>query len=265
MQPESARTNADEPVDDRERLVSRAFVELADTMVADYDIMELLNRLVTHSVRLLAADAAGIMLADARGELQTVAASSEDARFMELLQLQAGDGPCLECFRAVVRVGVADLARTTRWPAFAAAARDRGAFRAVHALPLRLRGEAIGALNLFHRAPGAMPTADLELGQALADTATIGILSERAIRRGEILAEQLQTALNSRTIIEQAKGVLAQQAGLTMQEAFERLRRYARDRSMRLVEVARQVVARELDLSHRASPSPQRPRARPDP
>ena len=195
----------------RERLVGEAFVALADTLVDEYDIIDLLDRLVGYSVALLAADAAGIMLGDARRELRVVAASSEDAEVMELLQLQADEGPCVECFHTAAPVAVADLAEAAdRWPGFVAAVADRGAFRSVHALPLRLRGEAIGALNLFHRAPGSLPVADLALGQALADVATIGILQERAIRRGEVVNEQLQTALNSRVIVEQAKGVLAQ-------------------------------------------------------
>jgi len=233
----------------REQLVGEAFVALADTLVDEYDIIELLDRLVSYSVALLAADAAGIMLGDARRELRVVAASSDDAEVMELLQLQADEGPCMQCFHTAAPVSVADLGEAAdRWPGFVAAVSDRGAFRSVHALPLRLRGEAIGALNLFHHAPGALPAADLALGQALADVATIGILQERAIRRGEVVNEQLQTALNSRVIIEQAKGVLAQHSGLTMDTAFDRLRSYARNRNLRLSEVARQVVAEALEL-----------------
>ena len=133
-----------------------------------------------------------------------------------------------------------------RWPAFAAAAGDVGAFRSVHALPLRLRREAIGALNLFHHTPGPLPQADLLLGQALADVATIGILQERAIRRGEVVNEQLQTALNSRVVVEQAKGVLAQHHNLSMDAAFDRLRRFSRHHNLRLAEVARQLTNGEL-------------------
>jgi GAF domain-containing protein len=191
----------------REELVSRAFVALADTLVDDYDIIDLLHRLVRFTVELLAADAAGIVLADARGELRAVAASNEAAELMELLQLQSSEGPCLDCYHQAARVSVTDLHEATaRWPAFTAALAEHGAFRSVHALPLRLRKQAIGALNLFHGSPGVLPGADLALGQALADVATIGILQERTIRRGEVLNEQLHTALNSRVVIEQAKG-----------------------------------------------------------
>ena len=247
---------------DREQQVSRAFVAVADTLVDDYDIidlLDLLDQLVAHSVALLAADAAGIMLGDSRHELRVVAASSEDATTMELLALQSDEGPCLECYRTVTQVRVPDLAETAfTWPTFTAAVERAGAFRSVHALPLRLRGQAVGALTLFHREPGSLPEADLALGQALADVATIGILQERAIRRGEVLNEQLQVALNSRVVIEQAKGVVAQRLELRMDEAFDRLRRYARGNNVRLADVARRVVDREFDpatlsAAHRAA------------
>lgn len=232
---------------DREHLLSRAFVGLADILVDDYDVIDLLDRLVGYSVELLAAEAAGILLADSQCRLRVVASSHEDAQVMELLQLQADEGPCLECFHTAAPVSIPDLADTAgRWPAFIAASEQRGAYRSVHALPLRLRGQAIGTMNLFHSAPGALPKSDLALGQALADVATIGILSERAIRRGEVRAEQLQTALNSRVIIEQAKGVLAQRGNLPMDEAFDRLRRYARHHHARLSEVAHQVIETDL-------------------
>ncbi len=234
----------------REDCVGQAFVALADTVVDDYDIIDLLDRLVGHSVDLLAAHAAGLLLADGRGQLRVVAASSEDAQTMELLQMQSDDGPCLECYRTVSQVRVPDLVDVAdRWPTFVAAVERAGGFRSVHTIPLRLRGQAIGAMNLFHRDPGPLPEADLALGQALADVATIGILSERAVRRGEVLTEQLQTALNSRVIVEQAKGVTAQHLGLPMDAAFDRLRRFARTRNLRLAEVARQVVGGELDPS----------------
>lgn len=233
---------------DREQQISQAFVSLADTLVDDYDIIDLLDRLSEFCVELLAAEATGIMLGDARQELRVVAASSEAAELMELLQLQTDEGPCLDCYRDAAPVSIADLAdAASRWPDFVAAVERRGGFRSVHALPLRLRGKAIGAMNLFHREPGSLPDADLALGQALADVATIGILSERAIRRGEVLTEQLQAALNSRVVIEQAKGALAQHNGLALDEAFQRLRGYARGRSLKLVDVARWIVTAELD------------------
>jgi GAF domain-containing protein len=151
---------------DREGQISRAFVMLADTLVDDYDVIELLDRLVGFSVRLLAADAAGLLLGDARYGLRPVAASSEDAQTMELLQLQAAEGPCLEAYQTTAQVRVPDLAAAAqRWPTFAAAVASTGAYRSVHAIPMRLRGQAVGALNLFHRDPGPLPETDLALAQ----------------------------------------------------------------------------------------------------
>ena len=165
---------------------------MADALVEDYDVIELLTRLVGYSVDLLAADAAGLLVGDSEGTLLLVAASSEDARTIELLQLQAEEGPCVECFRTGAPVSVADLSQAAdRWPRFAPIALRRHEFASVHALPLRLRSEVLGMLNLLHRAPGALPPEDLALGQAMADIATIGILQQRTIRRGAIVAEQL--------------------------------------------------------------------------
>jgi GAF domain-containing protein len=238
-----------EAQNDREQLLAEAFVGLADTLVDDYDVIDVLDRLVGHSVALLAADAAGIMLVDPRGRLRVVASSSEESDWTELMQIQADEGPCIDCVRTGEPVTITDLdTAAAHWPRFAAAlheriAPDEGRYRSVHALPLRLRGEAIGGMNLFHTRPGPLPAADLRLGQALADIATIGILQERAIRHGEILTEQLQHALNARVVIEQAKGVLAQLGNVPMDLAFDRLRRYARSNNLLLGDVARQVVA----------------------
>ena len=227
----------------REGPLVHAFVTLADTLVDDYDIIDLLDRLAGYCVELLAADSAGILLADAHRDLRVVASTNEQTEWMELLQLQADEGPCVECFRTATPVSVLDLSETTRrWPRFAAALADRECYRSVHALPLRLRGEPIGTLNLFHRRPGPLPPADLALGQALADTATIGIMSERAINRGEALNEQLQNALNSRVIIEQAKGVLAERSGLDMEQAFIELHTRARNANQHLSDTAHAVI-----------------------
>jgi GAF domain-containing protein len=239
-----------ETISGREGLLSKAFVGLADALIDDYDIIDLLDQLVGHCSALFAVDAAGILLADAQGFLQIVASSDEDVSQMELLQLQADDGPCVECVRTSSAVAVPDLAEVDdRWPALTEAMRTRRLYRAVYAVPLRLRGTAIGAMNLFRWEPGSLPEDDLALAQALADVATVAILQERAVRRGEVLIEQLQTALNSRVIIEQAKGVLAQHGGLTMSAAFERLRSHSRSRNQRISEVARRIVEGDLELS----------------
>ncbi|MFC4942860.1 ANTAR domain-containing protein [Pseudonocardia sp. GCM10023141] len=235
------------PPEERDGMPGRAFVRLADTLVDDYDVLDLLDQLVAYCAELLESDAAVIVLADARDALRVMASTSDDAEFMELMQLQNDEGPCLDCYRTAMPVSVADLDDAgIRWPRFAAAIAERGVFGSTHALPLRLRGESIGALNLFRRGTGDLSVSDRELGQALADVATIGILQERAIRRGEVVIEQLQSALNSRVIIEQAKGVVAQRFGLSMNDAFARIRHHARTTNQRLGEVARLLVERDL-------------------
>ena len=226
---------------DRERQLVDAFVNVADSLVDDFDVVDLLQDLVDHCVDLLAADAAALLLADQRGRLMVAASSSEESRLLELFQLQNEEGPCLDCYRASRPVFVSDSACEPRWPRFCAVFQSHG-FRSVHALPLRMRAETIGAINFFHTRPGPLSEEDLRLGQALADVATISILQQRAIERTETVSEQLQKALNSRVIIEQAKGVLAESAGLDMDSAFVSLRSYARQSNQLLTAVARGVV-----------------------
>src|SRR5712692_5142388 len=219
-------------------LLSEAFVELTDTMVAGFDVIDFLHVLTDRSVQLLDVSAAGLLLADPRGELRVVAASSEAARLLELFQLQNDQGPCLDSFRTGQPVSAADLdAEAQRWPRFAAAARLSG-FAAVQALPMRLRDQVIGALNLFRASPGAFAPGDVRVGQALADVATISLLHERSLRHSDTLNEQLQAALNSRVVIEQAKGKLAERLGLNMEQAFVLLRDYARNHNLRLADLA---------------------------
>jgi transcriptional regulator with GAF, ATPase, and Fis domain len=223
-------------------LLSDTFIELADTMVADFDVIDFLHLLTDRSVALLAASAAGVVLADPRGELRVAAASSEQAGLLELFQLQNDQGPCLECFRTGRPVTAADLAGPgQRWPRFAAAATQAG-FGAVNALPMRLRDQVAGALNLFSAGTAPLGESDLRIGQALADVATIGLLQERNVRRAETLAEQLQAALNSRVVIEQAKGRIAERTGLDMGQSFTLLRQHARATNQRLTDVARYVI-----------------------
>ncbi len=223
-------------------LLSDTFVELADTMVADFDVIDFLHRLTDRSVTLLSASAVGVMLADPRGELRVAASSNDAAGLLDLFQIQNQEGPCLDCFRTGQPVTATDLAAPSqRWPQFAAAAAEYG-FRTVQALPMRLRDQVIGALNLFRALPGPFDPADLRLGQALADVATIGLLHERNVRRSDVLAEQLQGALNSRVMIEQAKGKLAERLGINMDQAFTVLRDYARNSNQKLTDVARSFV-----------------------
>jgi transcriptional regulator with GAF, ATPase, and Fis domain len=229
----------------RERALAEAFVTLADTLVADYDVIDVLHQLTIECVELLRVDAAGLLLSDQRGALQMAAASTERARVVELFQLQSDEGPCLDCFRASRPIAAPDLRGMTEWPRFIAHTLDTG-YRSVHAVPMRLRTETIGALNLFGIQPRALGPNELRIAQALADVATIGILQERAIRRRDVLAEQLQLALNSRVVIEQAKGVLAERGQLEMERAFEVLRGYARSTQQRLSDVALGVANRTI-------------------
>jgi transcriptional regulator with GAF, ATPase, and Fis domain len=225
-----------------ERLVD-TFVELADTLIDDFDVIDFLHLLVDRCVELLDVDAAGLLLADQRGHLQLIASSNEHVRVLELFQLQNDEGPCLEAYATGVRVSTADLhVNGNQWARFASAATNAG-FSAVDALPMRLRSQVIGALNLFRAEPGELSVTALRNAQALVDVATIGLLQERAIRHQEIVTEQLQTALNSRVVIEQAKGLVAERLGVNMEVAFAALRGYARTQNRKLGDVARMVIA----------------------
>ena len=234
--------------DTRERRLTTAFVTLADTLVADYDVVDLLQTLVDTCAQLLDASAAGILLADASGELALVASTSERSRLVETMQLSSGLGPCMECFKTgkVVTVGnIAELG--DEWPGFRRVALEQG-FQSVHGVPLRLRGNVIGTLNLFRSTTGILSEEDKSVAQGLADVATIGILQERALREADVARSQLQHALDSRVLIEQAKGVIAYQHNVDMDEAFRTLRGYARTNRLNLRDVAELVVDRSLKL-----------------
>jgi hypothetical protein len=242
-----------------ERLLE-TFVELADTLVDDFDVIDFLHLLVDRCIAVLEVDAAGLLLADQRGQLQVMASSSERVRLLDLFQLQNGQGPCLDAFAASTRLSHADLSTADdRWPRFAVAATEAG-FVAVDALPMRLRSEVIGALNLFRTSPGSLSDTGLRTAQALVDVATIGLLQERSIRHHEILAEQLRNALNSRVIIEQAKGLVAERVGIDMDGAFAALRRYARSNNLKLSDVAGAVIAGRTDTHDLLGTPARRPR-----
>jgi GAF domain-containing protein len=233
----------------REALLARAFVELADTLVDDFDVVELLTRLADRCVDVLDVAAAGLMLVAPDGTLRVMASSSDTMRVLELFELQAQEGPCLDCYRTGQAVLNQDLATVNgRWPQFAREALAAG-FHSVHALPMRLRGAVIGALNLFHVETGDMRQADVDAAQALADVATIAILQHRAALEAQVLNQQLNHALNSRIVIEQAKGIVAERESLNMEQAFSALRGYARTHNLRLADVARDVIEGNLDAS----------------
>ena len=224
--------------------LSDVFVEIADTLVDDFDVVDFLQSLTDHAAAVSGADAVGLVLADHHGDLQFMAASNSSGRAMELFQLQSDEGPCLDCFKQKRPVVNADLAHAgAQWPVFAPLAMGAG-FESVHAFPMRLRDEVIGALNLFGRSSIRFDEAEIRVVQALADIATIAILQERSISRAEALTEQLQGALNSRIVIEQAKGALARLEGVSVDEAFVLLRQRARSTRTRLVEVAAAVLER---------------------
>ena len=204
--------------------------------------MDVLHNLAVHASELTGSPAVGLLLSDLTGGLNQVAASSENAQTLELLQLQHSEGPCVDCYRTGQSVIEEDLASAgTRWPTFAPRAVAAG-FTKVHAFPMRLREDVIGALNVFGRPTDVMGPDDIRLVQSLADFATIAILQERALARAESLTEQLQFALNSRIVIEQAKGAVARALGVGVDEAFEILRAHARSNQQRLTELARAVV-----------------------
>ncbi|MRH89265.1 ANTAR domain-containing protein [Nocardia sp. SYP-A9097] len=232
----------------RDGALTAALVRMVDTLVVDYDPVELTQELVDTSVDLLPADAAGLLLADGHGDLQVFASTSEESRLLELLQVESAAGPCLQAYRTGEQVLVEDLEHgTQRWPAFAERAALEG-FRGVCALPLRLRNDRIGALNLFTTRAGVLGLDEVRIGQALADFATIGIVHARILADSLVLNDQLNIALNSRVVIEQAKGMLAERAHLDMDTAFGSLRKYARDTNQRLADVSRALVDHGVTL-----------------
>ncbi len=231
---------------DRERAVTDAFVSLTGNLVEGLDVVDLLGELTEDCASLLDIAAAGLLLADRRGVLHVVAASSERTRNLELFQLQREQGPCLDCYHSRTAVSVADLAaERQRWPDFVAAATSAG-FASVHAVPMRLREQTLGALGLFGTEVGSLNEEDLSLAQALAHVASVALVADRVAADQTLVNEQLHTALTSRVTLEQAKGVLAQLGDLDMDQAFKMLRRYARDHNERLSDTAAAVVSRDL-------------------
>lgn len=238
----------------RESAIIQSLVEIADTLVDDFDVVEMLTRLADRCVGLLGVSAAGVMLASPRGELRLVASSSEAMRIVELFELQAQEGPCLDAYRTGERSEPEDLSDGGRWPRFSEVARAAG-FLWACALPLRLRDKTIGALNLFSDEPFPIDDEDAVVAKAFADLAAISVVQHRAASETQLVNEQLTEALTSRVLIEQAKGVIYERAAVDMDEAFARLRSYARSNNLRLTDVAKAAIAGTLD-PHAWDPAP---------
>jgi transcriptional regulator with GAF, ATPase, and Fis domain len=239
-------------IDGREEWLARTFIELADTLVADFDVIDLMCTLVDRCAELLDPSEVGLALADASGQMRVLASSTERMRVLELIEVQSDEGPCRDCFRSGAPVVNQRLdAADDLWPTFAVRARSAG-FQMVHALPLRLRDETIGAMNIFNANLAELTLQEVNLAQALADAATIGLLQQRAVMHGVELATQLQGALNSRIVVEQAKGIVAERRQMGMDQAFDLIRGYSRENRKKLSEVAVAVISGTLtarDLS----------------
>jgi len=232
----------------REELLVHTFVHLADSLVSDFDVLDLLQTLVDQATLLFDASASGIIIGPDDQHLEVVASTSERSRLVGLMQLEVGEGPCVEAVTTGRVVSVEDVrGMRDRWPAFAALAAGAG-YLSVHAIPLRLRGQVIGSLNLFREHEGVLNDADATAAQALADVATISVLQERTIRDSTIVRDQLRHALDSRVLIEQAKGVIAHTRGVDMDEAFRLIRDHARSMSAPMPEVAAGIVDGRVTL-----------------
>jgi transcriptional regulator with GAF, ATPase, and Fis domain len=226
----------------RQAKLAQRFVTLADTLVDDYDVVEVLDGLMGTCLELLEVEEAGLLITDPNGALQRIASSSEEARLLELLQVQNGEGPCYVAVDTGETVIVDDIAQgRERWPGFAEQALGMG-FRSVYAFPMRLRDAVVGGLNLFGTDRNALDQDSRVIAKALADIATIGILQQRTLHRSSLLAENLQRALNTRIVVEQAKGVLSERGGIPMEQTFDLLRGYARSHQMKLSDLAEAVV-----------------------
>jgi GAF domain-containing protein len=233
----------------REARINEAFVKVADTLMDSYDVVDLMSTLVHQCTELLAYESGGLLVAGPDGQLELIASTSEDAEFVEVMQLAAGAGPCVDCFATGAAVSIADIeTEGERWPLFRAAALERG-IRSIHATPMRLRGKVIGTMNLLGAKVGRLNARDTALAQALADVSIIGLLQERVFRDSSIITEQLQLALDTRILIEQAKGVLAVTRSMSMDEAFVALRNHARTNKSSLRSIAAGVVNRTIEIS----------------
>jgi GAF domain-containing protein len=228
-------------------VVEQSVAALADTLIDDFDLVELLDRLMAACLSLLEVRAAGILLVNSDQTLEVAASSNADSRLIEVFQLESNAGPCVDVVRTGRALSITDAEEIDRrWPEFGRAVRSVG-YSAVYALPMRFDKETIGALNLFDADKPPLSDHDRGLAQALADVASIGVLQQRSLTRALTLAEQLRLALDTRIAVEQAKGLVAEYAGVDMGVAFEAIRRFSRHHRLKLAVVAESLVARELD------------------
>lgn len=233
----------------RERELATAFVGLADTYAPDFDPLRLFDRLVHTCRRLLDVDAAAVMIADARGTLKTMAATEDEAAFIELMQLQTGHGPCMDCYRTGESRGVPDItAETERWPRLAAAMGDAG-YRSLHTVPVRLHDRSLGALTLLNARTGDLPGGEPHLAQALADSAALALMHWSADPRGDDVVTRVQSALAAKTVLEIAKGMIAAHEGLPLNEAGRLLDDYADRHRVSLAATAQALVDRDMDIT----------------
>lgn len=242
----------------REQQLTLAFVQVADTLTDDFDVIDFLQQLCARCVELLDVAAAGVLLADAREDLQLLAASDERARLLELFALQHDQGPCVACFtsgQARTGVDLSDPQIAEEWPRFTARARADG-FTIGHAFPLRLRGRVIGALGLFQTGHAPLVAADTALAQGLADMATISLMQQRTLDHAHTEAANLQYALSSRIILEQVKGILAERWECTVDDAFAALNDYARAHRLKLTQLAREIADGSVDAAAIPRPTP---------
>jgi hypothetical protein len=231
----------------KEALLTQTLVQLANNLVDDFDVIDVLTTLSDRCVDILDVDAAGVMLADGAGDLQVVASSSEGIRILELFELQANQGPGVDCYRTGEPIVNEELSAVGgRWPAFTLRA-VRAGFRSVHALPMRFRGRSVGALNLLRIDTGSLRPTDVVAVQFLADVATIAITQNHTALGAQVLSGQLNQAIYGRIVIEQAKGVISEATGLDLDRAFQQLRRYARTHDIKLAELSVHIANGTID------------------
>ncbi|MEU9474489.1 GAF and ANTAR domain-containing protein [Streptomyces sp. NPDC048191] len=232
----------------RERQLAQAFVALSDTYAAEFDPLHLFHRLVHSCRELLDADAAAVMIGDARGSLKTMATTDDHAAFIELLQVQTGQGPCMDCYRTAQAVAVPDsTAEYERWPKLVTAMLEAG-YGSLNAVPMRLHDRPLGTLTLLRSHAGGLPEDDVLLAQALADSATLALMhwSTEPARSDDVIT-RVQSVISAKATLEIAKGMIAQQAGTTLPEAARLLSGYASHHRLRLTETAHALVTRALE------------------